>query len=158
MAESQLRRHRWAEVLLATVLEVADECTLNRTACVMEHILSPSVTDSVCAFLGHPTHCPHGKPIPPGRCCRSFSNAVEPLVQPLDRLGVGEAARIVYMVPRDPERLVRLSGLGVVPGATLRLVQRRPATVFAVGETTIAIDRAIAAEIYVKKLAGGKVA
>ena len=53
--------------------------------------------------------------------------AVAPLVQPLDRLAVGDLARIAYIVPRDAERLVRLSDLGVIPGATIRLRQKRPA-------------------------------
>jgi len=151
LAELQARRHRLAELLLSTVLEVGDERTVDHTACVMEHILSPSVTDSVCSFLGHPKFCPHGEPIPPGRCCRSFSNAIEPLVQPLVALAVGQQARIVYIVPKEPVRLVKLSTLGLVPGATIRLQQLRPAPVVHVGETTLALDHAIAAEIYVKK-------
>jgi DtxR family Mn-dependent transcriptional regulator len=152
LAESVVRRHRLAEVLFSSVLDVRDDGAVDRTACVMEHILSPSVTDSVCSFLGHPKFCPHGRPIPAGKCCRSFSNSVEPLVQPLDELPVGRSARIVYIVPKDPARLVKLSDLGLLPGVTLRLQQKRPATVVAVGETTLALDRDIAAEIYVKKV------
>ena len=152
MAERLVRRHRLAEVLFSSVLDVADDRTVNHTACVMEHILSPSVTDSVCSFLGHPKFCPHGKPIPAGACCRSFSNAVEPLVQPLGQLAVGRSAKIVYIVPRDPTRLVRLSDLGLVPGVVVKLQQQRPAMVIAVGEATLAIDPEIATEIYVKKI------
>jgi DtxR family Mn-dependent transcriptional regulator len=152
LAEQKIRRHRLAELLLSTVLEVEDDRSVNRTACVIEHVLSPAVTDSVCSFLGHPKHCPHGKPIPAGPCCRAFSNAVEPLVQPLGRLDVGERARIVFIAPREPARLVRLSGLGLVPGATLRLTHKQPATVVAIGETTVALDPTIASEIYVKRL------
>ena len=152
LAEWQLRRHRLAEVLFQTVLEVGDSKTAHHTACVMEHIISPAVTDSVCAFLGHPKFCPHGKPIPPGSCCRTFSNAIEPLVQPLEQLAVGQSARVVYMVPKDPARMVKLSNLGLAPGATVRLQQKRPATVLAMGETTLALDHDIASEIYVKPL------
>lgn len=152
LAERLVRRHRLAEMLFTSVLEVADDQTVNRTACLMEHILSPSVTDSVCSFLGHPKFCPHGKPIPAGPCCRSFSNAIEPLVQPLAQLAVGRSAKIVYIVPRDPTRLVRLSDLGLVPGVIVKLQQKRPAMVIAVGETTLAIDPEIATEIYVKKV------
>jgi DtxR family Mn-dependent transcriptional regulator len=150
LAQSLVRRHRLAESLFSFVLDVRDDRAVNRTACVMEHILSPSVTDSVCSFLGHPKFCPHGKPIPAGTCCRSFSNAVEPLVQPLDQLAVGRSAKILYIVPRDPARLVKLSDLGLVPGVSVRLQQKRPATVVAIGETTLALDRDIASEIYVK--------
>lgn len=152
LAEQLVRRHRLAEMLFSTVLDVKDDQSVDRTACVMEHILGSSVTESVCSFLGHPKFCPHGKPIPAGACCRSFSNAVEPLVQPLDQLAVGRSAKIVYIVPRDPARLVRLSDLGLVPGVEVRLQQKQPATVLAVGETTLAIDREIASEIYVKKI------
>lgn len=152
LAERQLRRHRLAELLFSTVLDVKDDRIVNRTACVMEHVLSHEVTDSVCSFLGHPKLCPHGKPIPPGGCCRSFSVDVQPLVQPLHRLAVGDSARIAYIVPKDPERLVRLSNLGVVPGTTIRLRQKRPATVISIGETTLAIDREIAEELYVKRI------
>jgi DtxR family Mn-dependent transcriptional regulator len=151
LAERVVRRHRLAELLFSTVLDVQDDTTVEGTACVMEHVLSHEVTDSVCSFLGHPKFCPHGKPIPAGRCCRSFSNNVEPLVQPLHRLAVGESARIAYIVPKDPERLVRLSNLGIVPGATVRLKQRKPAAVISIGETTLAVDREIAEEVYVKK-------
>jgi DtxR family Mn-dependent transcriptional regulator len=152
LAERQVRRHRLAEVLFTTALDVRDDAAVNRTACVMEHVLGAAMTDSVCAFLGHPKACPHGKPIPPGPCCRTFSRTVEPLVQPLDALAPGEAGRIVHIVSREPGRLVKLAGLGVVPGAVVHLQQRTPAIVLRMGETTVAFDPAIAAEIYVRRV------
>jgi Mn-dependent DtxR family transcriptional regulator len=113
LAESLVRRHRLAESLFSSVLDVRDDHAVEGAACAMEHVLSSSVTDSVCSFLGHPKFCPHGKPIPAGGCCRSFS------------------------------------------GVELRLQQKRPATVVAVGETTLALDRDIVSEIYVKKVSEG---
>lgn len=153
LAKRQVRRHRLAEILFTTVLEVADEAAVDRTACVIEHVLDASMTDSVCAFLGHPQRCPHGKPIPPGACCGSFSRLLEPLVQPLDRLAPGEAARIVHIVPREPGRLVRLASLGVMPGTRIHLQQTRPAVVVRIGETTLALEGEIASEIFVKRQA-----
>jgi len=152
LAELQVRRHRLGETLFSTVLEVRDEAEVNRTACVMEHVLGDGLTDSICAFLGHPKFCPHGKPIPAGPCCRSLDRKIEPLVQPLDRLPVGDEGRIVYIVPRDPERLVKLSNLGLVPGAIVRLQQKSPAAVLKIHETTLAVDPEIAGEIYVKRV------
>jgi DtxR family transcriptional regulator, Mn-dependent transcriptional regulator len=151
LAERQVRRHRLAEALFTTALDVRDDAAVNRTACVMEHVLGAAMTDSVCAFLGHPRSCPHGKPIPPGPCCRTFSHAVEALDR-FDRLAPGQSGRIVYIVPREPGRLVRLAGLGVVPGAVVQLQQKSPAAVLRVGETTLALDPAIAAEIYVRRV------
>ncbi len=150
LAELQVRRHRLGEALFTTVLEVADERLVNKTACVMEHVLGNGLTDSICAFLGHPKFCPHGKPIPAGPCCRSLSRTIEPLVQPLDRLPPGAEGRIVYIAPRAPERLVKLSNLGLVPGAIVHLQQKSPAAVLRIQETTLAVDPEIASEIYVK--------
>lgn len=152
LAERQVRRHRLAESLFTTVLEVKDDASVNRTACVIEHVLDAGMTDSICTFLGHPRVCPHGKRIPEGPCCRSLTRTVEPLVQPLDQLPVGQEARVVYIAPREPARLVRLSNFGIVPGATLRLQQRRPAAVLRIGETTLAMEPEVAGEIYVKRV------
>ncbi|MEX0878755.1 MAG: metal-dependent transcriptional regulator [Thermoanaerobaculia bacterium] len=152
LARRQVRRHRLAEVLFTTVLEVKDESAVNRTACVMEHVLGAGLADAICAFLGHPRSCPHGKPIPQGPCCRELSQTIEPLVQPLDRLPAGSEGRIVYIVPRDRDRLARLTNLGIVPGAHVRVQQKVPAFVLTLGETTLAVDPAIAGEIYVKKV------
>jgi DtxR family Mn-dependent transcriptional regulator len=156
LAEGQVRRHRLAEVLFRVALDVRDDAAVNRTACVMEHVLDAAMTDSVCAFLGHPKLCPHGKPIAAGACCRAFSRSVEPLVQPLDRLAPGETGHIVFIVPREPGRLVRLAGLGVVPGATVHFQQRSPAAVLRVAETTVALEPAIAGEIYVRRVESGR--
>jgi hypothetical protein len=48
---------------------------------------------------------------------------------------------------------VRLASLGVVPGATVRLQQSHPAAVLCVAETTLALDPAIVADMYVKRIA-----
>ena len=152
LARRQVRRHRLAEVLFTTVLEVRDENAVDRTACVMEHVLGAGLADAICSFLGHPKACPHGKPIPAGPCCRELSQTIEPLVQPLDRLPAGTDSRIVYIVPRERERLSRLTNMGIVPGARIRVHQKVPAFVLALGETTLAVDPAIAGEIYVKKI------
>lgn len=154
LAKLQVRRHRLAEMLFTTALEVEDDHAVNRTACVMEHVLGAPLTDSICAFLGHPKVCPHGKPIPPGPCCRALTHTIEPLVQPLDQMAVGQATRVVHIAARRPERLVRLSNLGVIPGATVCLQQKTPAAVIQVGDTTLALEPEIAGEIYVKPIAG----
>ncbi len=141
------RRRRLAELLLDTVLEGRDGCGGATTA-----ELKAGVEDAVCAFLGHPRHGTRGERIPPGTCCRGRERTLRPLVQPLDQLAAGESARIVYIAPKHPDQLVRLSNLGVVPGAAVRLQQKRPATVIAIGETTLAVDSEITEDIYVKRL------
>ncbi len=70
-ARGLVRRHRLAEKLFLESFRV-DRDAMQASACEMEHILSPEVTDSICAFLRHPEACPHGKPIPPGHCCPRY--------------------------------------------------------------------------------------
>src|SRR5579863_10546654 len=64
-----IRRHRLAERLFTDSLALESESEIEQQACKFEHILSPEATEKICTFLGHPRTCPHGAPIPPGRCC-----------------------------------------------------------------------------------------
>jgi|GEM_PF-5833832 len=72
-------------------------------------------------------------------------------VQPLDRIPIGEKVQVVGLAAGHPDRLIRLSGLGIVPGATLHVRQRRPATVLSIGATTLALDPEITAGIVVRR-------
>ncbi len=149
-AREIIRRHRLTERLLSEIFEMS-EGEVEEEACKLEHILSPSVTESVCTFLGHPPTCIHGKPIPRGECCAKFKKEMKPLVIPLEELGLGEEGRIVFIAPRSHQRLDRLSTLGIVPGSVVRMHQKNPSHVLQIGETTLALDRDIVKDIYVKK-------
>jgi DtxR family Mn-dependent transcriptional regulator len=149
-AREIIRRHRLTERLLYEIFEMSEE-KVEEEACKLEHILSPSVTESVCTFLGHPPTCIHGKPIPRGECCIKFKKEMKPLVIPLEELGLGEEGRIVFIAPKSHQRLDRLSTLGIVPGSILRMHQKNPSYVLQVGETTLALDRDIVKNIYVKR-------
>jgi DtxR family Mn-dependent transcriptional regulator len=151
-ASEIIRRHRLAERLLHDVLDMRGE-QIEKDACEFEHILSPDVTESICTFLGHPPTCPHGRPIPPGACCQRFAKEVTPLVRPLSDLGVGEQAIITFITPRYRSRLHQLSSLGVIPGTTIRLRQKHPSYVIQVGESTIAMDKELTLNIFVRSKA-----
>jgi putative ABC transport system ATP-binding protein len=69
-ARDIVRRRRLAERLLTDTFSVA-ESEADSHACKFEHIISPELDQRICTFLGHPTTCPHGNPIPPGTCCPS---------------------------------------------------------------------------------------
>lgn len=150
-AKEIIRRHRLTERLLSEIFEMSEE-EVEEEACKLEHILSPGVTESVCTFLGHPPTCIHGKPIPRGECCAKFKKEMKPLVIPLEELGLGEEGRIVFIAPKSHQRLDRLSTLGIVPGSTLRMHQKNPSHVLQIGETTLALDRDIVKDIYVKRV------
>ncbi len=74
---SVIRRHRLAERLFTDVLALQDELSVESNACQFEHILSEELTDKICTFLGHPSTCPHGSPIPPGLCCQESRKKVD---------------------------------------------------------------------------------
>ena len=69
MAADIIRRHRLAERLFTEALNMHNEVEIEQQACKFEHILSPEATERICSFLGHPRTCPHGSPIPEGKCC-----------------------------------------------------------------------------------------
>jgi len=148
-ARGIVRRHRLAEILFKHVLDT-DLRDAERSACEFEHILAERVVDRVCTFLGHPPACPHGKPIPSGSCCRMYSRKVEPLITRLIDLPIGATASVVFIAPKSVQRLNRLAAFGVVPGSEVRLVKRRPSLVLACGQTSLALEDEIGAEIYVR--------
>ena len=83
-ARNLVRRHRLAECLFATAMHLTDP-NLDATACRMEHILDPEVTEGICGFLKHPTACPHGKAVPAGECCPpSYERTGPPVVTPTE--------------------------------------------------------------------------
>jgi len=67
-ARDVVRRHRLAERLFKDTFRI-DDHEAHSQACKFEHIISPELDQRICSFLGHPTTCPHGNPIPPGECC-----------------------------------------------------------------------------------------
>ena len=69
--------------------------------------------------------------------------------RPLPALAAGASATIVRIVSSDPGRLVKMSSLGLMPGAKVRLLQKLPAIVLQIGETTVALDRDVAATILI---------
>ncbi len=149
-ARGIIRRHRLAEVLLQNLFDL-DPFQTESSACKFEHILTTPVTESVCTFLGHPPVCPHGRAIPRGECCNRIRTEVPPLVTRLSDAVLGDGVRIVFITPKSRKRLEKLSSLGIVPGSRLRLLQRNPSYVLQIGETTVAVDRDITDEIYVKR-------
>ena len=150
LSRNAIRRHRLAERLLTSVLEIDPEIA-EKTACDFEQTLSPLVTDSICTLLAHPPTCPHGLEIPRGDCCEATHKTIEPLVKSLKELEVGENGRIIFVLSNSHARLDRLSAMGIVPGSVIRLHQKSPAFVIEIGETTLALDPDIVGEIFVKK-------
>jgi DtxR family transcriptional regulator, Mn-dependent transcriptional regulator len=150
-ARQVVRRHRLAEVLFHEVLDL-DMSVTEAGACGLEHVLTPQATTAVCSFLGHPPVCPHGRPIPPGECCAALSRRVSSLICRLADLVPGERGKVVLVAPGHRDRWEQLADLGVTPGATLVLRQRKPSMVIEVDSTLLALEDEIAQGIYIRPL------
>jgi len=69
-AERLIRNCRLVEVFMKNALNMpVDE----KVACDIEHRLTEEFTDGLCRILRHPRICPHGHPIPTGKCCLSYT-------------------------------------------------------------------------------------
>jgi len=144
-----IRRHRLAERLFHDVLDI-DEEEMEKEACRYEHIISEVVEENICTLLGHPKICPHGKPIPQGSCCELKKDKVEKMISPLSEMKQGQAGQIAYVLMKNHDNLHKLLAMGVLPGIDVRLIETYPSFVFQVGETQMAVDEAIASDIYIR--------
>lgn len=151
-AREVVRNHRLAEVLFYEVLRLPMKNS-EAEACRLEHLLSSEAAEAVCTFLGHPPVCPHGRPIPPGRCCQALSRPQAPLLVPLTHLKPGQQAKVVLLAPKHRDRLEQLADLGLNPGAVIHLKQKQPSIVVEVDRTLLALEDDIAAGIYVRPVA-----
>jgi DtxR family transcriptional regulator, Mn-dependent transcriptional regulator len=120
LALETLRHHRLLETYLARALgyawhEVHDEAER------LEHVISEDFEERVDALLGHPTHDPHGDPIP-----RRDGSVPDSRGQPLTAHEVGSRVVLRRITDQDPAVLTYLAVHGLVPGARVQVVERAP--------------------------------
>jgi len=154
-AEACVRRHRLAERLLVDILDTADD-EMHRMGCKLEHSLHRGLEERVCTILGHPRACPHGKPIPPGDCCRRLDREVEPLLSTAADLPTDEPAVIAYLNSRDPADLRKLMAIAALPGTSIVVRQRFPSYLVELGSAQFGIDEHMARQIHVRRAAPGR--
>jgi DtxR family Mn-dependent transcriptional regulator len=148
-ARSVVRRHRLAECLLRDVLGLGED-EVDADACEFEHIIQHGLDEKICVLLGHPRQCPHGRPIPPGECCRKAPadafHDVGPLTEgPLDTDGL-----VAWLQTTSRREVQKLMALGVLPGVPIRLLRRSPSYVFQLGYSQFTVDRELAQKIHVR--------
>ncbi len=115
-----VRHHRLLELFLHDVLKYSwDE--VHEEAERLEHFISERFEDRVAAILGDPQIDPHGHVIP-------HRNGTIPVRKelPLLRWPVNTPATVSSISDRDPASLRDLQAIGLVPGATLVVEERRP--------------------------------
>lgn len=70
----------------------------------------------------------------------------------LIQLRAGTTARITHIAHDANGHWRKLAALGVMPGATLRLVQKFPTCVLQIGYSVIALDHQLASQIEVEPM------
>jgi len=149
-AKMTVRRHRLSERLLMDILDLKGHKG-DAKACEFEHLLHHGVDTKICTLLNHPETCPHGKPIPPGKCCEEAKAGAGKGVVPLTEFKAGESGEIAYLSASDPKKMQKLMSMGVLPGNRLTLSRTYPTYIFKVGNSEFAVDEELAREIYVRR-------
>jgi DtxR family transcriptional regulator, Mn-dependent transcriptional regulator len=149
-AQMTVRRHRLAERLLMDILDLKG-AKGDAKACEFEHLLHHGVDSKICTLLNHPATCPHGKPIPPGKCCEVARATGEIGVVALTELKAGEKGEIAYLATGDSKTMQKLMSMGVLPGNQLSLSRTFPSYIFRVGNSEFAVDTDLAREIFIRK-------
>lgn len=145
-----VRRHRLAERLLADVFDVKKKI-IDEVSCKFEHLLHEGLEDNVCTILGHPKICPHGKPIPAGKCCiGKKEKKLLKFVAPLVDMRVKDRGHIAYLQTKDRSQMQKLINIGAMPGVSIVLLQKFPSYVFQIGQSQFAVDKELASSIYVR--------
>jgi len=145
-----IRRHRLAELLLTEVLDVKGDDFIHDTACDFEHLIRKGIDEKICTLLGHPEVCPHGKPIPAGKCCEKGFEEADKSIIPLTSLKPEQGGKIAYIRTKESKELQKLMAMGMLPGTPIHLIRSFPSYVFRLGYTQFAVDRQIAHEIFVR--------
>ena len=151
LALEVLRHHRLLELYLVEHLGVPWD-RVHDEAEALEHVISEDLEQRIAAKLGHPTHDPHGDPIPTAELTVERLDTV-----PLADLEPGSRGRFVRVSDADPEMLRYLEQRGIRIGDDVALVARepfdRPLTV-AVGEATQLLGGALARAMRIDTGAG----
>lgn len=115
-----LRRHRLIETFLIEYLGYTwDE--VHEEAEALEHAISDRFTERLAERLGHPTHDPHGDPIPTRRGGLPRTPDLA-----LDELAVGDHLRVARLRTQDASLLAHLDALRIRPGQVVTVVRRTP--------------------------------
>jgi DtxR family Mn-dependent transcriptional regulator len=115
-----LRHHRLLELYLAEALGMSWD-RVHEEAEVLEHAISPALSELIAAKLGNPTHDPHGDPIP-----TADGEIDEAPTRALSDLDPGARGVFVRVSDSDPDMLRYLAERGIAPGDRFEVLKREP--------------------------------
>lgn len=143
-----IRRHRLSERLLTDFVHV-DWDKAHDAACKLEHGITNDVIKKLEKALGHPKTCPHGNPIP-----TACGGIVEEKSEPLSTLKSKESGVVIKIKDETPEVLKYIAALGLLPGASIEIVEKAPfdgPVTVKVGGANHALSLSMASNIWVKR-------
>ena len=117
VALEMLRHHRLLETFLVEALGYSWD-QVHEEAERLEHVISERFEERIAEAIGHPTHDPHGDPIPAPDLSLPNGDASVPLQD----LPVGFRGTLVRVGAQDPDNLNLLRRLGLLPGSTVEVV------------------------------------
>ena len=117
VALEMLRHHRLLETFLVEALGYKWD-QVHEEAERLEHVISERFEERIAEVMGHPTHDPHGDPIP----APDLSLPTGDASMPLQDLPVGFRGTLVRVGAQDPDNLNLLRRLGLAPGSTIEVV------------------------------------
>jgi DtxR family Mn-dependent transcriptional regulator len=143
-----IRRHRLSERLLTDFMRV-DWDKAHDAACKLEHGMTNDVIKKLEKALGHPKTCPHGNPIP-----TACGGIIEEKSEPLSTLRSKESGVVAKIKDETPEVLEYVATLGLLPGASIEIVEKAPfdgPVTIKVGGANHALSLSMASIIWVKR-------
>jgi DtxR family Mn-dependent transcriptional regulator len=124
VAVEVLRHHRLLETYLHEALGYSWD-QVHAEAERLEHHISEAFEAKIAEWLGHPSHDPHGDPIPTPELAMPKSVPARRLAA-LDK---GQAGSIGRVSTQDQDSLNLFAHLGLKPGATVQVLEQNQAGV-----------------------------
>ena len=147
IAVNIVRKHRLWEVFLVEKLNFSwDE--IHDVAEQLEHIKSKKLVSQLDAFLGYPSHDPHGDPIPDAT---GQIQKIDKIL--LSEAKIGDACICVGVIDSSTEFLQYLDKHNIALGSHLKVLQREPfdnSITLKVDEKELIISSLIANNLFVK--------
>jgi DtxR family Mn-dependent transcriptional regulator len=143
-----IRRHRLWEMFLVQYLGYSWD-RVHDEAERLEHVMSDEMEERLDKALGHPTHDPHGDPIPTveGKISgRSEASLFE--------CEVGDIVKISRVDDDDSDLLLHASGIGLTLNGWLTVKEKKKfdgSMVVRVGDKQQFISRKVASAVFVEK-------
>ena len=146
-ANGVIRRHRLWEIFLTEVLGLPWDRS-HEYACRLEHATDEEVTEALADYLGQPTTCPHGNPIPTEEGEMPLAEGV-----PLSELSIDQGGVLSRVQDVNSLLLAHLQERDIKPGMSIRILEiapfNGPLTV-EIGDEQHVLGRQVASHLIVK--------